>query len=176
MTRLDRSSWSCSASRVDVVSLKIFVSSAKAAIWLDLTASGTGFTYRRNNMRPRIDPCGTPEVTGKGLDIAPNIVTHWHRLCRHDSSHVNRFPPKPYWCSFPSSFAWFTCQRLLTCPDILYRLVLLYPASTSWVTQDRSAMRPCWHALIRLKTWSPIALNKHLSMTLETIESSEISL
>ena len=52
------------------------MSLAKAAIWLDLTASGKEFTYRRNNMGPRIDPCGTPEVTGKGLDVAPNIVTH----------------------------------------------------------------------------------------------------
>ena len=25
-------------------------------------------------MAPRIDPCGTPEVTGKGLDVAPNIA------------------------------------------------------------------------------------------------------
>ena len=48
------------------------MSSAKAAIWLDLTVSGT---YRRNNMGRRIDPRGTPEVTGKGLDVAPNKVT-----------------------------------------------------------------------------------------------------
>ena len=72
------------------------MSSGKAAIWLDLTASGKEFKYRRNNMGPRIDPCGTPEVTGKVLDVASNIVTHLYRLCRHDSSHVNRFPPKPY--------------------------------------------------------------------------------
>ena len=52
------------------------MSSAKAAIWLDLTASDKEFTYRRNDMGPRIDPCGTPEVTGKGLDVVPNIVTH----------------------------------------------------------------------------------------------------
>ena len=63
------------------MSLKTFVSSAKAAIWLDLTTSGREFTYKRNNMAPRIDPCGTPEVAGKGLDIAPNIVTRWDRLC-----------------------------------------------------------------------------------------------
>ena len=74
------------------MSLKTFVSSAKAAIWLDLTTSGREFTYRRNNMAPRIDPCGTPEVAGKGLDIAPNIVTSWDRLCRYDCSHVSRFP------------------------------------------------------------------------------------
>ena len=32
-------------------------------------------------MGPRIDPCGTPEVrgqgSGKGLDVAPNIVTRY---------------------------------------------------------------------------------------------------
>ena len=47
-------------------------------------------------MGPRIDPCGTPEVTGRALDVAPNIVTRWDRLGRYDSSHVSRFPPKPY--------------------------------------------------------------------------------
>ena len=72
------------------------MSSAKEAIWLDLTASGKEFTYRRNNVGPRIDPCGSPEVTGRALDVAPNIVTRWDRLCRYDSSHVSRFPPKPY--------------------------------------------------------------------------------
>ena len=68
------------------------MSLVKAAIWLDLTASGT---YRSNNLGRRIDPLGTPEVTRKGLDVAPNIVTRWDRLCRYDSSHVSRFPKKP---------------------------------------------------------------------------------
>ena len=45
-------------------------------------------------MGPRIDPCGTPEVTDKGLDVEPNIVIHWYRLCRYDSSHVTGSPPK----------------------------------------------------------------------------------
>ena len=41
-------------------------------------------------MGPRIDPCGTSEVTGKGLDVAPNEVTR-----RYDSSHVRKSPPLP---------------------------------------------------------------------------------
>ena len=184
VARLDRSSWSCSASHVDVISLKIFVSSAKAAILLDLTVFGKEFTYRRNNMGSRIDPWGTPEVTGKGLDVAPSIVTRWKRLCRYDSSHVSRFPPKPYWCSFLRSFAWFTVSKafdmsrymMSTWPPLSSFVPIWSRTSTSWVTQDRSATKPRWHALIRLKTWSLIALNKHLSMTLETIESSEIGL
>ena len=44
VTRSDRSSWSCSASLVVVISLKTFVSSAKAAIWIDLTTSGRQFS------------------------------------------------------------------------------------------------------------------------------------
>ena len=164
VTRSDRSSWSCSALCVDVISLETFVSSAKAVIWLDLTTSGRDFTYRRNNMGPRIDPCGTPEVTGKGLDVAPNIVTR-------------------YWCSFHRSNSRdLLCQGLLTCPDNstctpLSSFVPIWSkTSKSWVTKDRSAMKPCWYALIRLKTWSLIAVNMHLSMTLGTIESSEIGL
>ena len=61
-------------------------------------------------MGPRIDPCGTPEVTGKGLDVAPNEVTR-----RYDSSHVRKSPPPPpkkkYSCSFLKSFAWFTLSK-----------------------------------------------------------------
>ena len=52
------------------------MSSAKAAIWLDLTASGKEFTNRRNNMGPRIDP------------VARGLMLH----LRYDSSHVSRFP------------------------------------------------------------------------------------
>ena len=64
-----------------------------------------------NNMGPWIDPCGTPEVTGKGLDVSPNIVIRCDRLGRYDSSHVSRFPPKPYSFSFLRSFAWFTVSK-----------------------------------------------------------------
>ena len=182
MTRSDRSSWSCSASRVDVISLKTFVSLAKAAIWLDLTTSGRDFTYRRNNMGPKIDPCGTPEVTAKGLDVALKIVTRWDRLCRYDSSRLAGSPLTPYWCSFHrSNLRGLLCQRVLTCPDKLYRLVHLYPALCQFGLKLQQAglhkivaMKPCWHALIRLKTWSLIAVNMHRYMTPGTIESSEI--
>ena len=63
-----------------------------------------------------------------------------------------------------------------TCPPLSSFVPISSRTSTSWVTQDRSAMKPSWHALIRLKTWSLIALNKHVSMTLETTESSDIGL
>ena len=58
------------------------MSSAKAAIWLDLTASGKEFTNRRNNMGPRIDPVGPLKSQARGLKLH----------LRYDSSHVSRFP------------------------------------------------------------------------------------
>ena len=113
-------------------------------------------------MGPRIDPCGTPEVTGKGLDVAPNIVTR-------------------YWCSFHrSNSRGLLCQRLLTCPDNstctpLSSFVPIWSkTSTSWVTQDRSyeAMLTCADKIENMVPNSSM----HLSMTLGTIESSEIGL
>ena len=79
-------------------------------------------------MAPRIDPCGSPEVTGKGLDVAPNIAlagidcvgTILAMLAGSPQNHTDvaslRVPRG------------LLCQKPLTCPGILYRLVLLYPA------------------------------------------------
>ena len=54
--------------------LKIFVSSAKVAMLEVLTVSERWFSYRRNSNGPRIEPCGTPDVTASGLDVAPATV------------------------------------------------------------------------------------------------------
>lgn len=77
--RSDRSSWSCYAWRFDIISSKTFVSSAKATIRLDWTASGREFTYRTNNMEPRIQPAvGSvmSQVRGSlpGIDCAVTIL------------------------------------------------------------------------------------------------------
>ena len=56
VARLLRSSCSSVASVGDFMDLKILVSSAKAATWLDLTVPGREFAYRRNNMGPNMDP------------------------------------------------------------------------------------------------------------------------
>ena len=95
-------------------------------------------------MGPRIDPCGTPEVTGKGLDVV-QIKSFTDIDCAGTILAMLTGSPQNHTdvASLVVSRGLLLCQRLLTCPHILYRLVLLYPASTSWVTQDRSAMRPC---------------------------------
>lgn len=36
---------------------------ANVAIFEFVTASGRWFSYRRNNKGPKVDPCGTPDVT-----------------------------------------------------------------------------------------------------------------
>ena len=55
------------------------MSSAKMVHWLDYTACGRSFTYSRNNVEPSIEPCGTPDVTGSALDVAPGTVTRYNQ-------------------------------------------------------------------------------------------------
>ena len=52
---------------------KHFVSSAKRETSTDGedTDEGRSFTYIKNNKGPRIDPCGTPEVTVSEFDVVP---------------------------------------------------------------------------------------------------------
>ena len=56
VARLLRSSCSSTASVGDFMDLKLLVSSARAATWLDLKESGREFAYRRNNMGLKMDP------------------------------------------------------------------------------------------------------------------------
>ena len=66
-----KSSCSLLLSVLLAIGLKIFVSSAKVAIVDEDTASGRSLTYRRKRIGPRIDPRGTPDVTGKEEDVDP---------------------------------------------------------------------------------------------------------
>ena len=63
-----RSSCRADASELDSMVLKILVSSANVVIFEFVTTSGRWFSYKRNNKGPRIDPCGTPDVTGTGRE------------------------------------------------------------------------------------------------------------
>ena len=69
-----RSSCNDNASDMLFIVLKIFVSSAKVAMLEFDTLSERWFSYKRNSKGPRIEPCGTPDVTAKGLDVAPPTV------------------------------------------------------------------------------------------------------
>ena len=76
-----RSSCRADASELDLM-VKILVSSVNVAIFEFVTTSGRWFSYKRNNKGPRIDPCGTPDVTGTGRDVAPRTVVCWYRFVR----------------------------------------------------------------------------------------------
>ena len=52
--------------------------------------------YVRNNSGPSTDPCGTPEVTGEEVDVAPSQMTVWILLVRKESIQDKRFPWIPY--------------------------------------------------------------------------------
>ena len=42
--------------------------------WLDWTVSGRSFACSRNRAGPRIEPCGTADVTGSVSDVTPRTV------------------------------------------------------------------------------------------------------
>ena len=43
----------------------------------DLRLLGRSFTYSRNSSGPKTVPCGTPHVTGEGLELWPWQATDW---------------------------------------------------------------------------------------------------
>ena len=58
--------------------LNNFVLSANAGMLLDATVPGKSFAKSRNSIGPRIEPWGTPDVTGHFfilLDVTPGSVT-----------------------------------------------------------------------------------------------------
>ena len=80
------------APKLELMVLKILVSSANVAIFEFLTAWVRWFLYKRNNKGPRIDPWGTPEVTGSALDVAPRMVVCWYQI---RSEPLQNIPSKP---------------------------------------------------------------------------------
>ena len=61
----------------DFTSLYTLVSSANIATLLLRIESGRLFTYNKKKAGPSIEPCGTPEMTGRSRDVAPSTVTRW---------------------------------------------------------------------------------------------------
>ena len=57
------------------------VSSANS-LTVEITPFGLSLMYVRNNEGPNTDPCGTPEVTGEEVDVAPSQMTVWTLLAR----------------------------------------------------------------------------------------------
>ena len=74
-SKLVRSVCKAGASESDlIVVLKIFVSSAKVPMFEELTALNS--SWSKNSNGPRIDPWGTPDVTGRDFDVVAKIVVH----------------------------------------------------------------------------------------------------
>jgi hypothetical protein len=47
-------------------------------------AVGMSLIYSRNNRGPSIEPCGTPEVTGRKSELSPSITTLWVLSDKYD--------------------------------------------------------------------------------------------
>ncbi len=57
------------------INTKLVVSSRNMLVEHVSITAGRSFKNKRKSNRPRIDPCGTPTVTCKGLDRCPLTIT-----------------------------------------------------------------------------------------------------
>ena len=111
--RLSRSGWRAVPSSSDITTFYTLVPSANIATLLLRIESGRLFTYIKKGAGPSIEPCGTPKVTGRSLDVAPSTVTHWRLPQRYMWNHVSRFPLKPASRSFSIRRSCLTLSKAL---------------------------------------------------------------
>ena len=71
-----RSFCNTSESEVDFIFLNILTSSANDDT-VEEHLSDISFTYSINRSGPKIEPCGTPDVTGKFSDCLPSTIKVW---------------------------------------------------------------------------------------------------
>jgi hypothetical protein len=69
--KLRRSFYNNIALVLDLITLKILLSSAKAATFEFTMEEDRSLVYKRKNSGPRMEPCGTPDVTSSAVDVAP---------------------------------------------------------------------------------------------------------
>ena len=93
---------------------KHLVSSAKRETEVVTSPEGHSVTYMRNKRGPSIDPCRTPDNTGRGGPFTPRTVTLWTWSVRQSSNQVNRALQMPNRWSFLSSSLWLTLSKALT--------------------------------------------------------------
>ena len=90
ISSLLRSSWRLSQSESSTTTPYKRVSSANS-LTVEVRPFGRSLMYVRNNSGPSTDPCGTPEVNGEEVDVAPSQLTVWALLVRKIPSRTRGF-------------------------------------------------------------------------------------
>ena len=60
-----------------------------------------------------MDPCGTPDKTGSGVEEEPPKTTCWERQERYDSNQLSREPETPTSDKEERSLWWGTLSKAL---------------------------------------------------------------
>ena len=74
---------------------------------------GISFTNKRNKAGPRIDPCGTPYLTGFGSDVICPSFTNCRRSSRYHRNQATLCGLAPYTDNFFSSRLWLITLNAL---------------------------------------------------------------
>jgi len=154
-----RSFWRISQSVDDELGLYTTQSSAKRQT-LDLRASGMSLMYMRNRRGPRNVPCGTPDITSTGLIDAPWTLTTCCLPTRKETIQSWREPLIPKCLSLWRSLWCGTVPKALaksnitasTCFVFSLAFQMWWTVVSSWVSQERLALKPCWKSL---RAWWP---------------------
>ena len=93
--------------------LPITASSANKHISLKCSSREISFIKIRNSKGPRMEPCGTPQITGIGSDIVFLIFTDCFLSVRYDKNQCCVFTLHSYSFNFSKRISWFTKSNAL---------------------------------------------------------------
>ncbi len=94
---------------VDVLPLAVrLVSSANMLAVVDFKQFGKSFTYSRNNIGPRLEPCGTPQETVRHFDVVWLTLHICFLFVKYDLNQFKVLPTQPNFFNFSIKIAWST--------------------------------------------------------------------
>ncbi len=111
LLKASRSSFNCCSSTDRSGSQACKVVSSAYTSNICLIASGASFINIMNKKGPRMDPCGTPIITGCSSERDRLKLTCWIRLDKYDLNHSSSLPSTPYATSFLSNVPWSTVSN-----------------------------------------------------------------
>ena len=114
--------------------------------------------YNRNISGSNTVPWGTPAFTETSLDAWFSRISLWLCLVTHCSIHLIRSPWIPQFLNLQSKRLWGTMSKALqksshtrsTCFLLSIAFKISSVRDKSWLWQEYSGLKPCWHLLMTL--------------------------
>ena len=96
-----------------LVTVKYTAVSSANMLTCEFIFSDRSFMYKRNEVGPRTEPWGTPDVTGIAADFSPSRATHCERPSKNTLIQLRLFRVIPCWWSLKNSLVWSNLSKAL---------------------------------------------------------------